>query len=61
MESVESYNYTSCKGIKYFIFMKECSYIDFFPKPGHACSCHLVNTHNAVTYEAFDKGLDLFH
>ncbi len=36
-------------------FMQEWSDIDFLPKSDQICSYRLVNTHNVVTYGAFDK------
>ncbi len=37
--------------------------MDCLPKPGQARLCHLVHTHNVVTFEAFDKvaSLNNFH
>ncbi len=42
-------------GINNDNFMTECSVVDFLPKSGQAYLCHLVNTHNVVTYEAFNE------
>ncbi len=39
--------------------MWECSDVDFLKQSGRASPCHLVNTHNAVIYEAFDTRLHL--
>ncbi len=45
------------EGISNYNFMSECDDIDFYRNLVRACSCHVVNTHNVVTHEAFGKRL----
>ncbi len=45
----KSCNLGQSKRIYNYNIMHEYSDIDFLPKSGQQCSCHLVNTHNMVS------------